>query len=191
MSTTEEGHNLISFASRERILRLGWRTHRMRAISGKKEMPVKRLISLIAVLFVAATLFAFDEGTRPDPADRRGPAIIDEVIRMSQAGVGDDAIISYIRNTRQSFEVTSDDLIALTNARVSDRVVRALQDEAAARRNAARRYGRSTVLVAPYPYPYYYDPYFYDPFFYPRFSLGVGFVFGGPRFIGGGFHHHR
>lgn len=106
---------------------------------------------------------------------------------MSQAGVADDAIVSYIRNTREPISVTADDLIALTNAHVSERVVKAVQDEAAARRDYNQRYGRSTVLVAPYGYGY---PYYYDPFWYPRYSLGVGFVFG-PRFIGGGFRHHR
>ena len=155
----------------------------------EKETDVKRFISLAVVLFVAAPLFALD-GARTDPQDRRAPAIVDEVIRMSQAGVGDDAIISYIRNTRQPISVTADDLIALTNAHVSERVVKAVQDEATARRDS--RYGRSTVLVAPYGYgyPYYYSPYYYDPFWYPRLSLGVGFVFG-PRFIGGVFRHHR
>ena len=156
----------------------------------EKEADVKRLMSLAIVFLVAAPLFALDDANRSDRG-RRGPYMVDEVIRMSQAGVGDDAIISYIRNARDVFEVTSDDLIALTNAHVSERVVRALQDETAARRDSGRRYGRSTVLVSPYPYPYYYDPYYYDPFFYARFSLGVGFVFGGPRFIGGGFRHHR
>ncbi len=120
--------------------------------------------------------------------------IIDDVIRMSQAGVSDDAIISYVRNTREPFDVSADDVIAMTDAHVSREVVKAVVDEAAARTDR-RRYEdrgtvRETVYVAP---PYYYDPffypYYYDPFFYgPRVFLGFSF---GPRFGRGLHRFHR
>ncbi len=160
---------------------------------------MKRSIPLLALLILAATpLFALDETNRTDRSDRarRTVIVVDDVIRMSQAGVGDDAIIAYVRNTRELFDISADDLIAMTNARVSERVIKAVEDEAAARRESydrrRSREGRSTVFVAPYPYydPFYY-PYYYDPFWYgPRFSFGIGFRFG-PRFIGGGRHFHR
>lgn len=159
---------------------------------------MKRLILLLAALLVAAPSFALDEANRTDRPDRarRTVIIVDDVIRMSQAGVSDDAIISYIRNTREPFDVSADDLIAMTNARVSERVVKGLEDEAAARRDnydrREARESRSTVYVTPYPYSYdpFYYPY-YDPFWYgPRFSFGVGFVFG-PRFIHHGRFHRR
>jgi hypothetical protein len=143
---------------------------------------MRRLISFAAVLMVAAPLFALDKTSPVDPPDaRQRLSMIDEVIRMTQAGVGDDAIVSYIRGSREAFVVTSDDLIALTNARVSDRVIRELQNDAQDRRYATR----STVLVSPYAYPYYYPYPYYSPFWYgPRLSFGIVF---GPRF--GGFRH--
>ncbi|HUJ15618.1 MAG TPA: hypothetical protein VL284_17660 [Thermoanaerobaculia bacterium] len=155
---------------------------------------MKRSLTFAIALLVAVPMFALDGQPAPvtptpERAERR-IVVVDDVIRMAQAGVSDDAIISYIRGVRDPFEVTSDDLIALSNARVSDRVVRELQAQAAASRDTRRPATRSAVVVAPYAYgyPYYYDP-FYSPLWYPRLSVGFGFVFG-PRF-GGGFRHHR
>jgi len=163
-----------------------------------RRLSVKRLILLLAVLLFTAPLFALDEANRTDRVDRarRTVIVVDDVIRMAQAGVGDDAIIAYVRDTREPFDVSADDLIAMTNAHVSERVIKAVEDEATARKDYDRRgtrETRSTVYVAPY--PYYYDPFYYpyyDPFWYgPRVSFGLGFGFG-PRFIGGGrFHRHR
>jgi len=150
---------------------------------------VKRFLSLAVVLLVAAPLFALDNADRDRRDDRRGPTVVDEVIRMSEAGVADSAIIGYVNNYREPFAVSADDLIALTNAHVSEAVVRTVQNDAS-NRDTNARYPRSTVLVSPYaygyPYPYYYSPY-YDPFFYPRLSIGFGFGFG--RGFGGGFRH--
>jgi hypothetical protein len=148
---------------------------------------VKRFLSLAVVLLIAAPLFALDNADRDRRDDRRGPTVVDEVIRMSAAGVADSAIIDWVNNSRGPFAVTSDDLIALTNAHVSEAVIRAVQNDSS-NRDTNARYPRSTVLVSPYVYgyPYYYSPY-YDPFFYPRLSIGFGFGFG--RGFGGGFRH--
>ena len=168
---------------------------------------LRRLTFLAVLLLTIGTLpvLALDDpAARTDRAPRT-VIVVDEVIRMAQAGVSDDAIISYVRNSREPFDVSSDDLIAMTNARVSERVIKAVEEEAGRRdsrdsydRRDTRdtRESRSTVFVSGYPYYYdpFYYPYYYDPFFYgPRFSLGVGFGFGGHRFIGGGrgFHHRR
>lgn len=147
---------------------------------------MKRFIAFIAVLMCAAPMLALDRTAPVDPPDAQQQrlSVVDEVIRMAQNGVGDDAIIAYVRNVREPFAVTSDDLIALANARVSDRVVRELQNDA----QQGRRYAtRSTVLVSPYayPYPYYAYPYgYYAPYWYgPRLSFGIviGRGFGGFR----------
>jgi hypothetical protein len=155
---------------------------------------VKRWTPLLVVFLVAAAtpLFALDEANRTDRG-RRTVLVVDEVIRMSQAGVGDDAIISYVRHTREPFDVSADDIIALTDARVSRDVVKAVVDEAAAWKDRDRdrrgdRAGRVYVTAYPYYDPFFY-PYYYDPFFYgPRFFVSFGF---GPRFIGRGFRRHR
>src|SRR6266851_10320662 len=67
---------------------------------------VKRLTSAAAVLlfFMAVPLFA---------SERR---LVDDVIRMSKAGVSEDAIIVFVQNTRGSVELSADDIIAMTEA---------------------------------------------------------------------------
>ncbi len=152
---------------------------------------MKRTIYLFAVLLclVAATpLFATQR------------TLVDDVVRMSQAGVSEETIVSFVHNARGRFDVSADDVIAMTNANVSKSVIRAVVDESAARNNGRYADGRSTtVVVSPgyYGYPYYgygYSPYYYDPFFYgPSLSFGFGFggFRGGHGFYGGhgGFGH--
>jgi hypothetical protein len=129
---------------------------------------VKRLIPLF-VLFLAvasAPLFALDTRAARSPQN-----LIDDVIRMSQAGVSDEAIISFVVHAREPFDVTADDVIAMTKANVSTAVVKAVVDEAAARKDDDRP--RTEVAPAeaePYFYPFYpyiyYDPYWYMPHYY-------------------------
>lgn len=156
---------------------------------------MRRLLYLIPLLFLATPLFALDDVDRADRG-RRTVLIVDDVIRMSKAGVNDEAIIAFVRKTREDFDVNADDLIAMTEAGVSKEVEKAVVDEAAARKNRVSdrddRSDRSYLT----PYPYYYDPfyprYYYDPFWYgPRVSFGFGFSVG-PRFgRHHGFRHRR
>lgn len=160
---------------------------------------MKRLLTAAAVLMclTAVPLFALDA-----PADRDGRAVaprdrttvIDDVIRMSQAGVSDDAIIKFIHESRDRYVVDADVVIALTDAHVSKAVINAVMDEAYARdddrddrRSESRR---TTVYVRPsYVYDPWFSPYWYDPFWYgPRLSVNLGFgYYGGYRgHIGGG-----
>lgn len=161
---------------------------------------MKRMISAVAVLlFIAAAspVFALDA----DPQARRTTAtIVDEVIRMSQAGVADEDIVAYVHKTRDRFDVTADDLIALTDAKVSKAVIHAVVDEADVRNGDKDRSARTTTVVRPSVYvgsPWFYDPfYYYDPFWYqPRLSLSFGFgrYYGGHHGYRGGYHgggHH-
>jgi len=145
---------------------------------------MKRIVYAIAVLLltVAATpLFAVQKN------------LVDDVIRMSKAGVSEDSIVEFVQKTDGRFEVTADDVIAMSEAGVPKAVIHAVVNEAKAsqgdRRTTERQQvvERSTVVVAPgygYYRPYYYDP-FYDPFWYqPRLSFSFGF--GG---YGRGYHH--
>src|SRR6476646_750168 len=93
--------------------------------------PMKRLATLAAVLFLlisAVPVLALDKNDPSDRSDRSDRArrvnVIDDVVRMAQAGVSDDAIISYVVHTRERFEVTADDVIALNNAHVSKEVIK-------------------------------------------------------------------
>jgi len=165
---------------------------------------VKRMISAVAVLLfiaAAAPVLALDA----DPQARRTTAtIVDEVIRMSQAGVADEDIVAYVHKSRDRFDVTADDLIALTDAKVSKAVIHAVIGEADVRNGDEDRAVRRTTVVRPSVYvgsPWFYNPYYYyDPFWYqPRLSLSFGFGHFGGRYHGyrgqgghgGGGHHRR
>jgi hypothetical protein len=155
---------------------------------------MKRLLTAVAVLtfFTAVPMFALDT---PDttPRDTRGEgrdrtSVIDDVIRMTQAGVSDEAIIKFVQESRDQYVVDADVIIALTDAHVSKPVLEVVMDEAYRRgdKRARRddRRGNTTVHVRPY---YAYDPWyspFYDPYWYgPRLSIGFGW--------GGGFRGNR
>jgi hypothetical protein len=152
---------------------------------------VKRVALTVALLLLAVAAPAFAVRT---------VIVVDEVIKMSKAGVADDDIIAYVRKTPNAFEINGDDVIAMNDAHVSSAVIKFVIDESAERMKEDRRAdGKSrettTAYVRPMVSPYYYDPYYYgyyDPYWYgPRAFIGFGVGFGG-RFGGGGFHgHHR
>lgn len=146
------------------------------------------LTVVLLLLAVAAPAFAV-----------RTVIVVDEVIKMSKAGVADDAIIAYVKKAPNAFEINGDDVIAMNDAHVSSAVMKFVIDESAERMKEDRRDdGKShetrTVYVRPMVSPYDYDPYYYgyyDPFWYgPRAYFGFGVGFGG-RFGGGGFRGHR
>ena len=143
----------------------------------------KSIIHAVAALFlllVAAPLFAVQRN------------VVDEVIRMSKAGVAEDTILEYVDKTDARIVVTGDDVVAMTEANVPKTVVKAVVDASAARKDYRdRSYVSPRVVVA----PSYYDPYYsyaYDPFWYrPSVFLGFGFGggFRGGHFRGGHFRH--
>ena len=152
-----------------------------------EENPVKRTILTVAFLLVAAV---------PAFAVTRTVLVVDDVIKMAKAGVGDDEIIAFVKKTAEPFEVSGDDVIAMNDAHVSSAVIKVVIDESAARMKDARRETRERVVTRTY--GPYYDPFYYgygwgyyDPFWYgPRVSIGIGF---GPRFgfgFRGRFRHH-
>jgi hypothetical protein len=134
----------------------------------------KHIIHAVAALFlviVAAPLFAVQRN------------VVDEVIRMTRAGVSEDAMLNYVDKTDIRIVVTGDDVIAMTEANVPKAVIKEVVDNSAGSGHSYRDRGYVSprVVVA----PSYYDPYYYyDPFWY-RPSLYLGFGFGG--FYGGGF----
>lgn len=169
---------------------------------------MKRLTSLavLVILIAAVPAFALDENRdnrdgRTANMDRDRHTVIDDVIRMSQAGVSDESIIRFVHQSRDRYVLNADTIIALNEAHVSKAVIDAMMDGSYDRNDRNdRRDGDRTVTERVYvqqPAPYYgyygyYDPFFYpyDPFWYgPRLSIGFGF--GGGFFRGGfrgGFH---
>jgi hypothetical protein len=143
---------------------------------------MRRIINLAAVLFLvlAVPALALDKSNEARDRDRDRRTVVDEVIRMSQAGVGDEEVIAFIKRSRDNYVISADEIIAMAEAKVSRDVMKAVINEAADRRDVRPEQRR--VYVAPYGY---YDPWYrpywsggwYDPWFYgPRFSVGVRFA---------------
>jgi hypothetical protein len=164
---------------------------------------MKRFFPALSVLlFLSAAVPAFAIDDTPDndgrAVTRDRTTVIDDVIRMSQAGVSDDAIIKFVRASRDNYVVNADVIIALTNAKVSKAVLDAVMDSASMRDDDRgdnrddERPAATNVYVRSGYSPYYYPYYAYDPFWYaPRFSVSVGFGrWGGSRghYYGGGSH---
>ena len=105
--------------------------------------------------------------------------VIDDVLRMTRAGVDEETILAYVNGEQRPFEVTADDMIAMTTAHVSQKVVQAVVDRSAALKRAsanetpslaqpAVQQGESAppvaVVVPPPPVPdYLADPFWYMP----------------------------
>ncbi len=77
---------------------------------------MRRSVSALAMflLLVAIPLFA------------ASTTLVDDVIRMSKAGVGDEAILAFLQATHERPEITADDLIAMSEAGVSKAVIQAM-----------------------------------------------------------------
>src|ERR1035441_2229612 len=52
---------------------------------------------------------------------------LQEVVKLSQAHMGDDVILNYVRNSGKSYKLSADDLIYLNSQGVSQGVISALQ----------------------------------------------------------------
>src|SRR4051794_16095179 len=104
---------------------------------------MKRFLSAVALLTIIAAavpVFALDEPERDTRAVTRDrTSVIDDVIRMTRAGVDDDAIIKFVRESRDQYVVDADVIIALTDAKVSKAVLNAVMDEAYDRGSTNRR----------------------------------------------------
>jgi len=90
-----------------------------------------------------------------------------DVIALSAAKVNDDVIISQIRSSGSFFVLGTQDIIDLSNAGVSNKVI---QEMIATGRVSQEGNGSGTYYY-PYWYGDYYSPYWWYPW-YPSLSLG-------------------
>jgi hypothetical protein len=137
------------------------------------------------------------------------------ILQLAQAKVGDDVIISYIRNSGNSYGLDANQIIYLRQQGVSDNVINVMLNQpkvaptpvpTPAQAEVSTAYAQptttyvqsappSSVYVIPNQQPYYYDNYYAQPYYYPYYdwpSPAVSFSFGfGGRyhdgFRGGGF----
>lgn len=111
-----------------------------------------------------------------------GPVSINEVIAMTQNGVAENLIVNLIRSNGVERPPQSGDLITLERAKVSPRVIEAMQTSSVpAAAPVVVPAPPPPMVVAPPPpywgpYPYYYGPYPYFP--RPRYGYGFGFSVG-------------
>lgn len=49
-----------------------------------------------------------------------------DLLKMAAAGVGDDVLMAYVRNSNATFNLSADDIIALANDKVGSSVIRAV-----------------------------------------------------------------
>jgi len=58
-----------------------------------------------------------------DRMDRGEPLTLNDVIKLSQGGISDDAIISYIRTTKSTYQLSQTQIRRLQDSGVSQRVI--------------------------------------------------------------------
>jgi hypothetical protein len=82
----------------------------------------------------------------------RRPAVpdADDVNKMTQARLGEDLIIAQVRQNAEPLKLTTDDLVRLKNAGVSDSVIKTPQDQGLAIQKSRRE---PFQLVAPLTVP--------------------------------------
>ena len=74
---------------------------------------MRRIPFLLLLILIAVPLFA----TQPQPT------LVDDVIRMSKAGVPEESIITFIHKADGRFDVSANDMIAMTEAGVPKAVI--------------------------------------------------------------------
>lgn len=105
----------------------------------------------------------------------------EQVIEMTQRGVHEDVIAQHVRSHGTSRPLSAGDLITLTDAHVSDKVIRSMQEPA-----AVRIVSGPPVVAAPPPVivERYYDPWCWGPHYHhhhrrhhhhPGYSVGISY----------------
>ena len=107
-----------------------------------------------------------------------GAVTIDDVVRMTRAGVQEDVIVTHVQNHGAAAPLRASDLIILQQQGVSPRVVQAMQAPPPATYAPGPQ---PVVMPGPYyPPPYYYGPpppygYYYGRYRRPGWGVAVGF----------------
>jgi hypothetical protein len=155
----------------------------------KRSLP---LLAFLLLAFVSLPLFAVQR------------SVVDDVIRMTKAGVAEETILDFVKKAEARYDVTADDMIAMSDAKVSRIVMKAVLDQADSTNGRSTphdaladgrgdRVVRETVVVGGVPYGYYSRyapwPYWYDPFWYGP-GLSIGFSFG-PYYRYGSYYGYR
>ena len=88
-----------------------------------------RTISILSIFLLALSVFHSSAQAKPSPRRAASSEFsVADVIKLTKAGVSEDIIIQHIKKKAHPFDLSTDQLIALKNANVSDRVVQVMID---------------------------------------------------------------
>ena len=94
---------------------------------------MKQLLAvLLCVTFPLAIIAQSNTNAPTATTASAGSLSVDDVIKLSKAGVDDDVIIQKIKKQGQPFDLTTDQLIQFKSSSVSSRVIQAMLDPAKA-----------------------------------------------------------
>lgn len=88
---------------------------------------------MVNAFILGLSLVAFAGGARQQPPADKAPAAaisLDEVIKLTKAGVSEEIIVTRIRKAGRAFDLSTDEILELKRAGVSDAVVKVLMDPA-------------------------------------------------------------
>ena len=146
--------------------------------------PISLGVTILSAAFLVSVPASAQTAPAPRPyAGHFSNRILDDVVRMTHAGISDDSIIAYVRARmpRLAQDLHPEDLGSLQQAGVSENVVRFIAD--AAGQNGGTRgirgdvqagYG-DTVPVDPGAYGYGGYPAYGYGYGYPAYGYGYGY----------------
>ncbi len=102
------------------------------------------VMSVAAVMAQSSRTLGSENGASPS---NLSPGVA-AIIKLANAGVSDQVIITYIDTSRKSFDLTTDDIIALNNSKVSATVI-----DAVLRHDGLYNAQPPTATVVPAPIP--------------------------------------
>lgn len=88
--------------------------------------PPLALLVVLAVLSTVVICNAQSDQTAPPLTPKT--LSVDDIVKMSKAGISEDVIIQKIKKGGQAFDLSPDQMIELKNAGVNDKVVQAMLD---------------------------------------------------------------
>lgn len=90
---------------------------------------MKQLLAVLLCISIPLALAAQSNINAPtQTSPSAGSLSVDDVIKLSKAGIDDDVIIQKIKKQGQPFDLTTDQLIQLKSASVSSRVIQVMLD---------------------------------------------------------------
>jgi hypothetical protein len=170
---------------------------------------VQKSLAVAAAFLLATNLVAQDStatataATPTTASNQAAPQLsygVPQVLQLSQAKVGDDTIVAYIKNSGTIYSLDASQIIYLRQQGVSDRVVTAMLGQrnnvaASSTQTAAQASAQndstsaqtstavaqptvtyvqtvpsSSVYVIPDTQTYNYDAYYYQPYYYPYYA---------------------